>query len=357
MVKLKIGTVSKKKKEIEQSKMNDYFNDLTDEDLEDMQIEAEEIAEEDEEIIEEVDTTEVDEEIDEAEAVEGIIELSILDHIGINTKYANKFTELYPKKKIIYRNLITKQFLEWYIKNVKIQLLTSFKLDSEYINKDQYEKIEKLMTKRLNEDIEIDENIEETEEINEAEVEKEEIKEEINKIELESKEDSQMYELLLRERWKEDRAKGIHELDAIIEENMRITESDITQALYNIINMFHLDKKLKKLGKKEAKTTEKIAPKKPKKPLIDLDEKIVENVNFTTARENSKAIKYFHHITFLYDLMGEKMDFNTSLTDKEKKHITQIHSLINDRIEPKSSIDVARETYQSFDDFMGERKK
>ncbi len=324
MVKLKIGTVSKKKPEKEeiQSKVDDYFNDLSDEDLEVMQVEADEITEEIEETVE-------DDTIDEEEAKEALDEISILDKVGINAKYANKFTELYPKKRVIYRNLITKQFLEWYIKNVKIQLLSSFKyVNSEHINQEQCEKIDKLLTKRLNEDIEIDENVED----------------EIHKIEVESKEDSQMYELLLHEKWKEDdRAKGITELDTLIEEQMRINKYGISQALYNLINIFKLDKKLKNIGKKEPKLMEKLTP------VIDLNKKIIRD--FTTSRDIQKSIKYFHHIEFLYNLMG-KMDFAEPPTEKDIEHITQIKSLVEDRIESEPNKKTSKTGFADYIDFV-----
>jgi len=131
---------------------------------------------------------------------------------------------------------------------------------------------------------------------------------------------------------------------------MRIDNCDISQALHSAIRLFKLDKKLKNENKKKEKSknkdiiiTEKGAFEKKEKKYIK-------------AGDLGKAIKYFHHIKFLFTLMGDKMDFTIPPTEEDVKHITQINSLIHDRIEQKeikkSSVEVAKETYQDFKDFM-----
>lgn len=327
-MKLKIGTVSKKKKDNEeiQAKLNDYFNDLSDEDLEVMQIEADEdaeIAEEDNEITEEIDTTEADE---EAEAKEAITELDILNKVGINTKYANRFTELYPKKRVIYRNLITKQFLEWYIKNVKIQLLgTITYVNSEHINQDQCEKIDKLLTKRLNEDIEIEDVKKE------SKTKKQKSGREL--IDMETKEQADMYEVILHEKW-EDREKGILELDLMIKEQLIKKGTTLDSVLMKLIKTFKLNGKL--VSTQFEEINERVEKKEKK---------------YIKAGELGIAIKYFHHIKFLYNLMSEKTDFIKSPTKKEIEHITTIKNLIEDRIELEPKKEAKKSNKVSFADY------
>lgn len=287
-MKLKIGagtTIKEEKKE-----ETDCYSELSDEELETLQEEVDNDTklEEDEEVEKLIEE-------DTKEAVNGV---GILEKVGVNIDYVNEFTKKYPSKKTIYRNIITKKFLEWYIKNVKISHLKQLKiLDSEYINQNQIPYLTTLVQERLHEKIDIKEKDSE-------------------KVILEAEEENQMYELLLDEKW-DNRTKGIMELDDLIKEQIKTKECNVQQALYNLINIFKLDKKLKKTLLKEEK---KETPKKSKT-------KAKEEKKYITPKEIKKSIIYFHHIEFLYNLMSEKMDFVEDPTPEEIKKIETITNL------------------------------
>nr|BDI55174.1 MAG: hypothetical protein [uncultured archaeon] len=309
MTKLEIGTVKPKKEE----KKDDYYGELSDEELQTIQEEVEAITEETvevapitEEIIEEI--------MDEEEAEEAINGVDILDKAGIHADYIKKFTELYPKKKIIYHFLITKQFLEWYIKNAKPSLLNKLEIISEYINPVQQANFLKLIKKRLQEDVEIEEV-------------KTDVKQETG-VNLKTEQEIEMYELLLNEKWDKNRAKGIIELDSLIMEQLRLKEIfTIQEALEFLIETFKLDKKLKTIEKKEEKLIEKIKPKTPTKK--------EKRMSPAEQKANIKhSITYFRHIKFLYKLMSKKMIFaGEILTQEEIKQIETIKDLIENRTE------------------------
>ena len=311
-MKLKIGTIEKKKTA---TIIDNYTDDYTDEELDAMSKEANldpsDSYEETEETI--TDTEEIPEEVikeTEAEMKKAVNDVVIFDEVGINMRYVYKFTELYPKKKIIYHNFITKQFLEWYIKNAKLPLLKKlFIIESEYVNPEQQEELAKMVDKRLQKEIEVEDSIhDEIDEkipVSEAELD--------TVIEIETKEQINAYEFILTEKWNaNDRAKGTQQLDAIIEEQMRVKKVDLTQALADILNKFGLSSKFgieKKLKK----------PEEPKKK---------PRSNAEASKELDRSIKRFNHIKFLYKLMSEKMEFTKTPTKEDKKKITVIKELL-----------------------------
>ena len=230
MVKLKIGTVEKKK-EKKPAKMEDYYDTLSDETLSELQEKIE-----DNEIIENLQEEETEE---VEEAVNG---LNIYSKVGINPKGVLKFNELYPNKKTIYRNLITKQFLEWYIQNCSIDSLKKLEFLSDYINSSQHDKIAKLVNARLHEEIELEDDYED---------EAEELTKKANKshkklVEMKNKKQEDIYELILHEQW-DDREKGIFELDLMIREQLKINSEDLDATLKYLVKAFGLTDKLKSL--------------------------------------------------------------------------------------------------------------
>jgi len=308
MTKLKIGTVKPK----EEEKKDDYFSELSDEELQTIQEEVEAITEETVDEVAPITEEMIEEITDEEEAEEAINGVDILDKAGIHADYIKKFTELYPKKKIIYHFLITKQFLEWYIKNVKPSLLNKLEIISEYVNPVQQANFLKLIKKRLSEDIELEEV-------------KTDVEQETTIINLKTEQEIEMYELLLNEKWDKNRAKGIIELDSLIMEQLRLKEIfTIQEALEFLIETFKLEKKLKKRHEvREEKKKELIETIKPKEKRMTPAE---EKVNI------KNSIIYFRHLKFLYKLMGDKMIFSGEmLTQEEIKKIETITNLIENR--------------------------
>lgn len=326
-MKLKIGTIEKKKEKTA-TIIDNYADDYSDEELEAMSKEVNEPNDfdltETEEIPEDIKK---ETEKDIKEAMNGVI---IFDEVGISMKYVYKFTELYPKKKIIYHKFITKQFLEWYIKNAKLPLLKKmFIIESEYVNPEQQVELSEMIDKRLQKDIELEDV---------GTLASPELIEKGN-IKLETGEQIDAYEFVLTEKWNADeRAKGIQQLDAIIEEQMRVRGFNLNQALSDIIEKFGLTSKFfieKKLIKTEANICpyckEEIITTKPKSKKTKKDRS-----NAEVSKELDRSIKRFHHIKFLYELMSEKMDFieTNPPTIEDIEEITAIQELLYDCVTP-----------------------
>lgn len=349
-MKLKIGTI--KKKEV---KKENYADEYSDEELETMSKEANEPKDFDLEETEEIPKEVVEE--TEADIKKAMNDVVIFDEVGISMRYVYKFTELYPKKKIVYHNFITKQFLEWYIKKAKLPLLKKlFITDSEYVNPEQQEELDKMIGKRLQKETNDFIEKEATKqlkdmgfnfEVSNAELIHDEIDEKAQKnreherldstnIVLGTEEQIKAYEFLLNEKWlPTDRAKGIEQLDAILEEQMRMEECDLDQAFKNILENFGLQSKFSiesKLKKSEPKEVEK--KKRPS--------------NAEVSKELDRSIKRFHHIKFLYELMGsDKMELVKDLSDEEIKHIEKIDELL---------YSATTKTTESMDSFLKEGK-
>ena len=349
-MKLTIGKVKKK----ETKKEDNYTDDYSDEELEAMSKEANldpsDSYEEDDFDLEE--TKEIPEEVikeTEADIKKAVNDVVVFDEVGINMSYVYKFTELYPKKKIVYHNFITKQFLEWYIKNAKLPLLEKlFIIESEYINPEQQEELNKKIEKRLQKEVEL-------EDIGTLASPK---LVDVTKIfgtviELETEEQINAYEFILTEKWDaKERAKGIQQLDAIIEEQMRIKECDLQQALNNILEKFTLVKKY----------YEFISNEEPDVVVIKSEPKEVEKgkrpSNAEVSKELDRSIKRFHHIKFLYELMGsDKMELVKDLSDEEIKYIKKIDELLYSTKETKQEkATKKKKTTESMDKFFGEEK-
>ena len=343
-MKLTIGKASKKK-EKKATIIDSYADDYSDEELDAMSKEAN-LDPSDFDLTE---TEEMPEEVkkeleaDMKEATNGVI---IFDEVGISMKYVYKFTESYPKKNIIYHDFITKQFLEWYIKNAKLTLLKKlFVIESEYVNPEQQEKLSKMIDKRLQkEEIEL-EDFEDSinDEIDEKTRESREHEKEYGAgliWELETEDQIKTYELILTEKWNaNERAKGIQQLDAIIEEQMRVNEFSLNQALSSIIDKFHLHEKLLNL-------------------LLPKEEVIVNpHSNAEVSKELDRSIRRFHHIKFLYELMSEKMEFieTNPPTIEDIEKITVIKELLYDTITPKEKkeVDIPFVSKETMEKFMG----
>lgn len=312
-MKLKIGTVKKKEtqKELTTTILNDYTDGLSDEELEEMSEEANEIEKEIEEIPKDIKK----EAEEEAEIKEAVNDVFILDEVGIHTKSVKKYIELFPKRKIIYRGFITKIFLEWYIKKAKPTLLKKLYIkDSEFVNPKQQEGLLKKINKRLKEPS--TDNAEDIE-ISDAELDG-------TTIELETEEQIEAYEFLLTEKWKKnERAKGIQQLDAILKEQMRVQKVDLTTALIYVIDGFQLQTKWIKTLENEEKDV--VITEEPKK----------EQKKYIKAGELSESIKRFHDIKFLYNLMSEKMEFTGIPTKEDIAYIKQIKELLKGGSTPK----------------------
>ncbi len=364
MVKLKIGTgTSKKKHKPKKEKEDDYFSELSDNEIEAIQVEAfseEEIEVSDLKILKDSIDTEVKESVQTAlstikvedeqeeevkEAVNGVF---ILDEVGIGIKYAEKYASLFPKKKVVYRGLFTKAFLKWYITNVKVSKLKDlYIVESEYVKTEQKDEIMKWIVKRLKAPVELEDvgTVGTPKLVGES-------------TELETQEDIDMYEFLLSEKWKElNRAKGITQLDAMLEEQMRLKKVDMTQALKILISGFNLHTKwynstktktdsMDSMDSQMAEQMVKKAKIEAEKAFIKEDEEDRHGIFFSgepnkdsnaeKIREIDRSIKRFHHIKFLYDLMGSnKVVLVKGLSDEEIKHIQAIDHLLNDREELK----------------------
>ncbi len=359
-MKLKIGTgTSKKKQKPKQEKEDDYFSDLSDEEIEAIQVESfseEEIGYSDLKVLKDSIDTEVKESVQTAldiaskeetkETLKEVIEIPedikeekeikeavngvfILDEVGIGIKYAEKYASLFPKKKVVYRGLFTKAFLKWYITNAKVSKLKDlYIIESEYVKTEQKDEIMKWIVKRLKAPVELED------------VEKIPIVESGAGLrwELETQKDIDMYEFLLGEKWdfelSEERAKGITQLDAMLEEQMRVQKLDMTNALKYLITGFHLEAKWYSLSG----ILTNLSQKKEEIIIKEVIEKIEPNVdsNAEKIREIDRSIKRFHHIKFLYELMGSpKMKLVGDLSDEEFEHIQKIDHLLNDREELK----------------------
>jgi len=327
-MKLKIGTVAKKKKETVDGNMTDYLGTLSNEELQDMQEEVEEaeekegilnstmqdeILEEKEEELEKIEkigelinngvktiaTALEDDEIEEA--VNG---LNIFNEVGIIPKYVIKFNELYPNKKTIYRNLITKQFLKWYIKTAKISQLKKLEFYSDHINKSQQEQIAEAVYNRLHEKIEI-------------EVEQEEFV-------LGTDEEIDMYNFLLSKKWDKKDTKKIIELNDLIYEQMRVNRTNVSDSLKHLIETFKLDFEKKNVIQRELEEEHSLLDIKEKKGKKGKKEK-----QYATSKDIQKSIRYFHHIEFLYKLMSSpKMEFVEKPTEEDIEKITKIKELL-----------------------------
>jgi len=340
MVKLKIGTIGKKK-ETTPTILDSYADGYSDEELEAMSIEANEIPEKILKEVEEIPEDIKKEAEEEAEIKGAVNDVFILDEVGIHMKYVEKYTELFPNKKIIYHDFITKTFLEWYIKKAKLLLLKKLYIkDSEFVSPKQQEELVKLVAKRLYDETndfvekEITKQLKDEGliEISDAELDG-------TVIELETKKQIEAYEFILTEKWNEnDRAKGIRELGAILEEQMRVQKINLETALMCVIDGFNLQNKwIKTL--EEPKEVEK--KKKPS--------------NAEVSKELDKSIKYFHHIKFLYELMGsDKFTLNRVLSDKEIEHIEKIDELLYSTT--KTTQEKKKKTTESMDNFFGEGK-
>jgi hypothetical protein len=318
MVKLKIGTGTTTKKK-EPEKKDDYLSELSDEELEAMQIEVNSDINNGiiDQIIQDEVKESVDDEVsklisdDDEEMKDAVDGLHILKEVGIKISYATKYLSLFPNKKIIYQSFFTKAFLKWYITNVKFSLLKDlYVIESESIKPEHREEIKKLITKRLKKPIEFEDFCDS----------------DVIDLELNTELDSKMYEFLLRMKWdKKERALGITQLDKILEEQINLKDCDMTQALKNVITGFKLETKWYNLDKKEV--VEKPEPN--------------ESSQAEWIQENDKSIKRFNHIKFLYELMGSpKMEFMEDLTDEEFKHIQAIDHLLNDREELKKAEEI-----------------
>lgn len=337
MVKLKIGTGTTTKKQKSTKRMDDYFSDLSDKEIEDIQIEVEEDEESDEieevikEEVEEIVRGEVDkllllipeQEKEEEEMKEAVNGVFILDEVGINIKYAEKYATLFPKKKVVYRNYFTKAFLKWYITNAKIALVKKlYIIESDYVKPEQKDYIMGLITKRMKAPVEVEDNAES-------------VMRYVTASDLTTELETEMYEFLLSEKWDSElsdkRAEGITQLDKILEEQMRLKECDMTQALKNAITGFKLETKWYNIGKKE------VGYDDSKKEVVDEDIPNIIVSNAEKSKEMDRSIKRFHHIKFLYELMGsDKFKLtDIELTDEEIEHIEQIDHLLNDREELK----------------------
>lgn len=363
-MKLKIGTGTTVKKKKANERKDDYFAKLSDKELEDMSDEAnsvnnlnqndpdhlkllkkDEITDSIEDVIkseieetvqDEVDniSKEAEEVIKEAEDVkEAVNGVFVMDEVGIETKYATKYATLFPKKRIVYRSFFTKAFLKWYITNVKVSKLKDlFIIESEYIKPEQKEEVMKWITKRMKApkddgDIEVP-----------------------DVLELRNKVDGQMYEFLLSKKWdKKERAKGIIELDGILVEQMRVQDIIMTDALKYLIDAFHLQTKWDNLGK--VADLKYVADEMVKE--AEFETKTNKDSNAEKGKEIDRSIKRFHHIKFLYELMGSnKFKLIKALNKKEIEHIEKIDSLLNDRVELKQTepVETKQKTFEeSFD--------
>jgi len=123
-------------------------------------------------------------------------------------------------------------------------------------------------------------------------------------------EELEMYNLLLDEKWKgKDDEKGRFELDIIIKEQIEQNICTRQQALYNIINAFHLDEKLKQSDKKEKKF---MTPK-------ELKSKI---------KENSKIKELMKELTWLYNFMPNLEFVDYVPNDDDMKRIEKIDLIV-----------------------------
>ena len=342
-MKLIIGKTKPKKEKV----LDNYADDYSDEELDAMSKEANldpsDSYEEEDFSLEE--TEEIPKEVikeTEADIKKAVNDIVIFDEVGINMSYVYKFTELHPKKNIVYHNFITKQFLEWYIKKAKLSLLKKlFITDSEYVNPEQQVELLKKIEKRLEEPSMDNANIE----MSDAELNG-------TVIELETEEQINAYEFILNEKWDaNERAKGIQQLAAIIEEQMREKKCDLQQALNNILEKFTLVKKY----------YEFISNEEPDVVVIKSEpkEEKTEKVQGEISRDLSRSIKRFHDIKFLYELMGNdnKMKLIGNLTDEEIKHIEEIDELLYSTKETKQEKpEKKKKTTESMDKFFGEEK-
>jgi len=303
---LKIGTTEIKKGNEES--LADYYDDMSDEELQDLQPIDEEI----DKTIEKIDEIEESEEEDVKEAIH---EEVLLESIGINTNSVPKFLELYPKKKVVYRNKITKHFLEWYIKKAKPATLKRLKLhDSEHISENQCKHFLTLIDKRL----------QKKDELEDTDTPK------LINLKPSVMNENNMYEFLLNEKW-DKREKGIKELDVLVKEQIETTYCDTYQALNNLISKFGLTNKFALTLFK----TEKVKEEKPEK-----------RSNAQITEDMKYSIQYSHYIKFLYNLMSEKMDFKEAPTEEDIKQIEEIKENFYGHLEQDNPIE-EDESHQS----------
>jgi len=344
-MKLKIGNVAEKKKETVDGELTNYFDTLSDEEIEAIQDDVNGVdlgelenkeeekkkfvmglannTEELKEEKEEIDTTEADEKAEAEEAVNGI---NIINDVGINPKSVLNFNKLFPNKKVVYRNLITKQFIYWYINIARFSWLKKLNIDSEHINPNQKKGIIKMLAIRTKkEDTPELKDVGSLAEPKLIEVEKEE------EFSLETDEEIDMYNFLLSEKWDKKDTMRIIELNDLIYEQMRVNRTNVLESLETLIKTFKLKFEKKDAIQRELDEEHSLLEKPEKK---EKKEK-----KYTTAKDIAKSIKYYRHIKFLYKLMSDKMDFNKTPTKKDKEQITEINELLFGHIDEKEKKD------------------
>lgn len=316
-MKLKIGNITKKK--TVDGKIT--FGTLSDEELVAMQdkvdgdnIDLGELVKEKEKkkkfVMGLVNNTEKIEELEKEEieeAKDAVNGINIINDVGINPKCVFDFNEFFPNKKTVYRNLITKQFIEWYINNAKFSWLKKLNIDSEHINPNQKKGIIKMLATRTKR-----ENTPELKDVGTLaepkliEVEKEE------EFELVTDEEIDMYNLLLTKKWDKKDTMKIHQLNGLIDEQMRTKGSNVHQALKTLIKVFDLKFEKKDVLQRELEEEHSLL-EKPK-----------ERSNAQITKDMHYSIKYSHYIKFLYKLMSDKMEFTKTPTEEDKKQIRAI---------------------------------
>lgn len=295
MAKLKIGTVTTQRKQVKKKIDEPSYSDLSDEQLSEMS-----------ELVDDMEKDDSGENAEETGVkIDGIPvkvdNIKSIEDFNFDEVLIKEFKETYPNKKIIYRNQITNQFVDFYLDmshsggqltDVHYNLLTD-KQKAKFIS-----------------EIDI---ISAVDEVNNGLIESEEqiydgyIISGKNITIDPTEEQSKIYEFILSEKW-ESREKGIVELDDIIREAIRNSKKkpkSLTRVLDYLIEKFSLSFKA---------NASFIKPKEKK---------------FITGKELSKAIIYFGHIKFLWTLLDDDtlFELKRTFTDEESEHIEKIRIL------------------------------